>query len=56
MTQKQIRQRIAQIAKQQLHIKTLEVRGSDSLDFHDLKVSLIEQALIAAFEAGMASK
>ena len=34
-------------------IKTLEVRGSDSLDFHDVGVVSLRRALEDAFIAGM---
>lgn len=34
-------------------IKTLEVRGSDSLDFHDVGVGSLCRALEDAFIAGM---
>ena len=34
----------------------LEVRGSDGLDFHDLSVWSLREALVAAYQAGAASK
>ena len=34
-------------------IKTLEIRGSDSLDFHDVGVDSLRRALEDAFIAGM---
>ena len=34
-------------------VKTLEVRNSDSLDFHDVYVGSIKDALEHAFFAGM---
>ena len=34
-------------------IETLEVRGSDSLDFHDVGVGSLRRALEDAFLAGM---
>lgn len=40
------------IAKQHLGIDILDVRNSDSLDFHDIGVSSLKQALHAAFAAG----
>lgn len=43
---------IRRIAKQVLAIEHLEARHSDSLDFHDLAVWDIEEALKAAYEAG----
>lgn len=43
---------LEQIAKTQLGIPTLKVRNSDGLDFHDLSVWVIKNALEAAFTAG----
>jgi len=43
---------LAQIAADVLDIETLETRGSDRLDFHDLSVMVIKEALAAAYEAG----
>jgi len=43
------------IAKQHLRIETLETRKSDSLDFHDVAVWCIKDALEAAYEAGRKS-
>jgi hypothetical protein len=39
-----------------LDIGTLETRNSDSLDFHDLSVWQIREALEQAYEAGRNSK
>lgn len=44
---------LADIAKEHLSIDTLDSRKSDRLDFHDLAVWSIEQALDAAFRAGL---
>jgi len=44
---------LADIAKKHLSIDTLDSRKSDRLDFHDLAVWSIEQALEAAFQAGL---
>ena len=41
-----------QIAKTTLRLETLETRHSDGLDFHDVAVWQIKQALRAAYEAG----
>ena len=41
-----------QIARETLRLETLETRKSDSLDFHDLPVWMLREALKAAFEAG----
>lgn len=46
---------LAQIAKNELHLETLETRKSDSLDFHDCAVWSIKAALEAAYEAGQQS-
>jgi hypothetical protein len=46
---------IAEIAKQMLCIETLETRNSDSLDFHDLAIWSVREALVAACEAGRQS-
>ncbi len=39
---------LAAIAKETLHIDTLETRKSDSLDFHDVAVWSVKAALEAA--------
>ncbi|HZU37070.1 MAG TPA: hypothetical protein VFA18_14210 [Gemmataceae bacterium] len=44
---------LAEIAKKHLSIDVLDSRQSDRLDFHDLAVWSIEQALAAAFQAGL---
>jgi len=46
--------RLEQIARTTLGLETLETRRSDGLDFHDLAVWRIKQALQAAYEAGRA--
>ena len=46
---------VEQIARQHLHVETLERRCRDALDFHEVPVWAIEAALIAAYEAGRAS-
>jgi hypothetical protein len=46
---------IALIAKEALGIETLETRRSDDLDFYDLSVWQIQEALKAAYAAGKAS-
>jgi len=47
---------IEDIAKQHLGLSTLEIRRSDSLDFHDLAVWQLRAALEAAYRAGAATK
>lgn len=46
---------LTQIAKKHLDIETLDTRHSDGLDFHDIAVWCIKDALQAAFEAGKQS-
>lgn len=43
------------IAQKHLGVETLETRKSDDLDFHDVAVWCIKDALDAAFEAGRKS-
>ena len=45
-------QQLLQIAKQHLFIETLETRHGDRLDFHEVSVWGIKNALQVAFEAG----
>jgi len=47
---------IKQIAKEKMWIDTLETQNSDGLDFHDLSVWTIKEALEAAYEAGKKDK
>ena len=44
---------LTQIAQQHLRIDTLDTRNSDSLDFHDVAVWCVRDALLAAFNAGV---
>lgn len=54
MTKEQV---IIKIAQEEFpSVETLEVRNSDSLDFHDCAVWGIKRALERAYEAGKASK
>ena len=46
---------LAEIAQKHFDIETLETRNSDGLDFHDVSVWQIRDALWAAFQAGQAS-
>ena len=43
---------LTQIAQSHLGIQTLETRTSDSLDFHDVAVWSLREALAAAYKAG----
>jgi hypothetical protein len=46
---------LRRIAADLLGIETLEVRGSDGLDFHEVGVAAVREALAAAYEAGRES-
>lgn len=46
---------LAAIAKATLHIDTLETRNSDGLDFHDVAVWSVKDALEAAYSAGLSA-
>lgn len=43
---------IGRIARDILGIETLETRYADALDFHELSVWQVRQALLAAYQAG----
>jgi hypothetical protein len=43
---------ILEIARRRFFLETLETRNSDSLDFHDVAIWAIRDALTEAFEAG----
>jgi hypothetical protein len=44
---------LAEIASKHLDIETLQTRKSDSLDFHEVAVWTLRDALEAAFNAGV---
>ncbi len=46
---------INRIAREALGLETLDARNMDSLDFHDLSVWSIKEALERAYEAGRKS-
>jgi hypothetical protein len=46
---------IADIARKHLGFETLDTRGSDALDFRDVAVWCVRDALEAAYAAGMAA-
>ncbi len=48
-------QTVAEIARRILHIDTLDTRDSDALDFHELAVWAIREALLQAHAAGVAA-
>lgn len=52
MTEPHIASCLAAIAATTLGIPTLEIRGSDELDFHALSVWQIARALREAYESG----
>ena len=43
---------VATIAREELGIRTLDIRGGDDLDFRDLHVGRIERALTRAYRDG----
>ena len=55
-TQQKIDELLTDIAKKHLDIETLETRNSDSLDFHDVAIWCIKDALKSAYEAGLSEK
>lgn len=55
-TRQQIDQLLTEIAKKHLNLETLETRNSDSLDFHEVAVWAIKDALQEAYEAGLNAK
>ena len=52
MSAKRMNATIAKIAREILDLETLETRKMDSLDFHDMAVWSIREALEAAYNAG----
>lgn len=48
-------ERLTQIARKQLGIETLESRGRDAFDFHEVGVAGLTAALEAAYRAGQAT-
>lgn len=48
-------EKLAAIAQEILNIETLVTRNSDELDFHEVSVWSLREALRAAYEAGAAS-
>lgn len=57
MNAKQLERLLNQIAAEHLHIDTLATHNnSDSLDFHEVSVWGLKEALQAAFTAGQQSK
>lgn len=54
-TQNQIDLLLTKIAKKHLDIETLDTRNADSLDFHELAVWCLKDALKSAYQAGQQS-
>lgn len=52
ITKKDLEALVEALAKDHLSIECLEARNSDSLDFHEVSVWGVKNALIAAFKAG----
>src|SRR5690242_11815802 len=52
MLMKQIDDLLTEVARKHLLIETLEERHRDSLDFHDVNVVCVKDALLAAYRAG----
>ena len=48
------RQTLEGIARKHFSVDTLETQNSDSLDFHDVAIWNIKQALLDAYRAGYA--
>ncbi len=46
---------LERIAREALNIETLKTRSSDSLDFHDVAVWRLKEALEAAYQAGLSA-
>ncbi|NVJ08782.1 hypothetical protein HUW63_26550 [Myxococcus sp. AM001] len=46
---------LERIAREALNIETLKTRNSDSLDFHDVPVWRLKEALEAAYQAGLSA-
>jgi hypothetical protein len=44
---------LTRIARHTLHIDTLKPQGSDRLDFHEVSVEALRDALEAAYRAGI---
>lgn len=53
---REVEDKLEKIAQEKLGIDTLEQRWSDSLDFYDLSVWRIKEALAVAYEAGKSGR
>lgn len=45
----------AEAIRKRLHLETLDTRGLDRLDFHDISVASLRDAIQIAFDAGYAA-
>ena len=52
MTNERLQELLQEIAQTHLCIETLESSGLDWLDFHDVEVVSLKNALMAAYELG----
>lgn len=48
-----VQQLVEAIAREELHIGTLQVRNRDRLDFHDVHVAALQKALLRAYNTGL---
>jgi hypothetical protein len=55
-TQQNIDRLLTEIAKKHLNLETLETQNSDNLDFHDVAVWSLKEALQEAYETGFNAK
>jgi hypothetical protein len=51
-----IEETLESIAKRKLGVSTLKTRNSDQLDFHDIHVVAIKEALLTAYKAGISAQ
>lgn len=50
-----LQETLERIARETLNIETLKARNSDSLDFHEVAVWRLKDALEAAYQAGLSA-
>lgn len=53
---KSIEKKLEKIAKDVLFVETLETRNSDGLDFYDISVWGLKEALLQAYKLGQQNK
>jgi len=54
--EKELKKQIEEIAKKTMGFETLKERKSDSLDFKEVSIWSVEEALMAAYNLGKKSK